>query len=308
MVVIKKYKEVNISYNMYKDYKKSGIIHKLVQKKVQDILYDGISCLEIVEFIENEIKLNTKYDNNNPLLGGIAFPVGTSINNVAAHFTPSEYRNPKVNKDDIIKIDFGVHINGCITDGAFSWCPSGMYDQLIDVAKGATNIGIKNSGPDAILGEIGGYIQEYIESKEIEVNGFHLPVKSIYDLSGHKIDQYIIHAGKAVPNIKLPYYQRMKEGEVYAVETFPTIGSGCIYNDNECNHFMITDNKIYKNDTKKIYDERKTLAFCPRWFDFKIPENDFIKKYPVLKTCDDTVCAQHENTIYIKNNGIEILN
>ncbi len=299
---------------MYTDFKRSGIIHKIVQHNVIENLNKFNSALDIVEFIEENIKDLTKYDPNYPLKSGIGFPVGISINDIAAHFTPSKNNNIIIKDDDLIKIDFGVHINGCITDGAFSWCPNGKYNDLIDISKGATELAIKNSGVDVILGELGGLIQEYIESKEIEIDNKILPIKSIYDLSGHNIAPYIIHLNKAVPNIRIPYFERMKENEVFAIETFPTTGNGSILNDIECNHFMIENknlnllNKIKNNDIKKIYNSRKTLAFCPRWFDFEIPNSSFITKYPVLKTSDGGIVAQYEKTIYIKNNGIEILN
>lgn len=54
-----------------------------------------------------------------------------------------------------------------------------------------------------------------------------LPVRVLKDLCGHKIDPYVIHAGKAVPSIGLPHYtKRMMERETYAIEVFPTTGSG----------------------------------------------------------------------------------
>ena len=293
---------------MYKDFKKSGIIHKVINQKIRNKLYDGISALELTEFIEKEIKLYTKFDANNPLEGGIGFPVGISINDVAAHFTPSKDHNPIITGNDVVKIDYGVHINGCISDGAFSWCPSGKYNNLIKVAEDATNTGIKNAGVDAILGEIGQSIQEVIESYEIEINGNLVQVKSIYDLCGHQIKPYFIHAGKAVPNIGLPYMERMKADEIYAIETFPTTGNGAIFEDKECNHFMINESNKFKYETKKIFDIRSTLPFCPRWFEFKIPENKFIKKYPVLKTKDKGIVAQYEKTVYIKNTCVEVIN
>ncbi len=293
---------------MYSDYKKSGIIHKLVNNNIKKKLINGISSLDITTNIENDIKLFSKFSNKEPLNAGIAFPVGISINKIAAHFTPCKDKNPIIKDDDIVKIDYGVHINGCITDGAFSWCPSGKYNELIKISENATKIGIKNSGVDMVLGELGKYIQEYIESKEIIIDQKVYPVKSIYDLSGHKIDRFVIHAGKAVPNIHVPYYIcRMKENEVYAVETFPTLGNGDIETKDECNHFMITKySKDFDFLTKKIYDNRKTLAFCPRWFDFNIPENKFIKKYPVLES--NGMVAQYEKSIFIKSNKVEILN
>lgn len=291
---------------MYSDFKKSGIIHKIVNSKIKNKLYDGISALEITEFIEQEIKNLTKYEQSNPIKSGIGFPVGIGINEIAAHFTPSKNRNPVIKGDDVVKIDYGVHINGCISDGAFSWCPSGKYDELIKVSQEATEIGIKNAGPDAILGSIGSEIFEFIESSEIEIDNKVIQVKSIVDLCGHQIKPFTIHAGKAVPNIGIPYFERMLENEIYAIETFPTTGCGSIFNDeNECNHFMINE---YDDDIKNIYDERSTLPFCPRWFDFEIPDNKFIKKYPVIKTTDNGIVSQYEKTIFIKSNGIDVLN
>ena len=292
---------------MYQNYKKSGTIHKIIQKNVRDNFEKFNNTLEIVEFIENQIKTYSKYDENYPLKAGIAFPVGISVNDVAAHDTPSS-KDILINKDDLLKIDYGVHINGCISDGAFSICPSGKYEELIKISEEATNIGIKNSGPDCILGEIGGYIQEYIESKEITIECKIYQIKSIYDLSGHNMAPYIIHLNKAVPNVKIPYYERMKENEVFAIETFPTNGSGDIYNCKECNHFMI-EQKNVKNineETKKIYDIRKTLAFCPRWFD--ISDDEYISKFPILKTIDGGFVSQYEKTIYVKDNGIDVIN
>ena len=292
---------------MFNNYKKSGIIHKIVGQNIKNKLYDGITSLEIVETIENDINKYSKYDKLKPWDNGVAFPIGISINDIAAHFTPNIDNNPVISENDIVKIDYGVHINGCITDGAFSWCPSGKYNDLINISKKATEIGIKNSGVDVYLGDIGGYIQEYIESKELEIEGKIYQVKSIYDLSGHKIEPYIIHAGKAVPNIKIPYFKRMEEDEVYAIETFPTIGDGSIIKEKECNHFMIAEyNNKFDDLTKKIYRERKTLAFCPRWFDFKIPENKYISKYPVLKS--NGIVAQTEKSIYLKDNKVVVLN
>ena len=133
---------------MYKDFTKSGVIHKIVQQKIQSNLHTFKTALDIVHFIENQILILTKFNIDEPLKSGIGFPVGISINDVAAHFTPSNENNPIIKSDDIIKIDFGVHINGCISDGAFSWCPSGKYDELINISKSATEIGIKHSGPD----------------------------------------------------------------------------------------------------------------------------------------------------------------
>ena len=85
---------------MYNDYKKSGIIHKLVSTNIKDELKVGITSLDIVKSIETKIKKLTKYNEDDPLKSGIAFPVGIGINKIAAHFTPCLNNNPIIKEDD----------------------------------------------------------------------------------------------------------------------------------------------------------------------------------------------------------------
>ena len=69
------------------------------------------------------------------------------------------------------------------------------------------------------------------------------------------------------------------------------------------------NNLLKKNDKiREIYNNRSTLAFCPRWFNFNIPESSFITKYPVLKTIDSGIVSQYEKTIFIGEKNIDILN
>ena len=69
-------------------------------------------------------------------------------------------------------------------------------------------------------------------------------------------------------------------------------------------------NSLLKKNSKirEIYNNRLSLAFCPRWFNFNIPESPFITKYPVLKTIDGGIVSQYEKTIFIREKNIDILN
>lgn len=46
-------------------------------------------------------------------------------------------------QEDVLKVDFGVHVRGRIVDSAFtmSWDPT--YDKLLEAVKAATNTGIR---------------------------------------------------------------------------------------------------------------------------------------------------------------------
>ena len=71
---------------MYNDFKKSGIIHKIIQTKIKENYHNFKTALDITTFIEENIKSLTKYDKNNPIKAEITFPVEISINSIAAHF------------------------------------------------------------------------------------------------------------------------------------------------------------------------------------------------------------------------------
>lgn len=308
---------------------KGGDIHKQVQEYTKSIIKPGIKLIDLATSIENKIQELTQYNQQSPLDGGVAFPTGLSVNNCAAHWSPNPSDTSQVlNENDLIKIDFGVHLAGYILDGAFSYSATDKFDDLIGVSIEATDCGIKSAGPDAILGEIGKNIQEIIENSEVEIEGKIVPVKSTVDLCGHQIGRYHIHAGKAVPNIKIDYPARMKIGEQYAIETFPTTGSGRAtirkdYKPGDCSHYMIASdqtknipNKL-KGTYSKLYSQFGTLAFCNRWCnlnnnerkDFNVLCQKYIQSYPpVYDTIDKSFVAQTEKSIYISDNGTVILN
>lgn len=316
----------------------SGNIHKQIRKYIQDEILPnakGIKLIDLANKIENKIKELTEYDPTNPLKSGIAFPTGLSVNNCAAHWTPNPGDTFQILKeDDLIKIDYGVHLNGYITDGAFSFSFSDQYNPLIDASREATQVGIDMAGPDTWLGDIGSNIQETIESYEIELNGNTHSLKSIGNLCGHQIGRYQIHCGKPVPNVKNNFISgnemyRMKEGEEYAIETFPTTGTGDVKEDNDIgnwSHFMANyfdknkwnETVVKEGYSSKVNERFSTLAFCKRWLKDdnlwdskkfkKIVKNGSYQQYPPLYDIDGSYVSQTEHTVFITSNGSVTLN
>jgi methionyl aminopeptidase len=70
-----------------------------------------------------------------------------------------------------------------------------------------------------------------MESYEVEINGKTYPVKPVRNISAHNIKHYQIHGGKSIPFIKNNDQTKMEEGEVFAIETFGTTGTGRLYDD-----------------------------------------------------------------------------
>ena len=54
------------------------------------------------------------------LEAGIAFPTGCSLDHVAAHWTPNSGDKTVLGQDNVMKLDFGVQVNGRIIDSAYT--------------------------------------------------------------------------------------------------------------------------------------------------------------------------------------------
>ncbi len=92
----------------------------------------------------------------------------------------------------------------------------------------------QEAGIDVRVCDVGAAIQEAMESYEVEIGGQTLPVKSIRNLNGHNIGQYLIHggkSGKSVPIVKGGDHTKMEEGETFAIETFGSTGKGYVRDD-----------------------------------------------------------------------------
>ncbi|BAU03775.1 hypothetical protein VIGAN_UM177600, partial [Vigna angularis var. angularis] len=73
-----------------------------------------------------------------------------SLNWVAAHWTPNSGDKTILQYDDVMKLDFGTHVDGYIVDCAFTVAFNPMFDPLLEASREATNMGIKvHFGKDA---------------------------------------------------------------------------------------------------------------------------------------------------------------
>ena len=316
---------------------KAGKIHKKIEEYIKNIIKPEIKLYDLALEIENKICDLTNYEKENPLNSGVAFPTGLSINNCAAHWTPKINSIRKLKKTDVIKIDYGVHIEGSIIDAAFTYSFDDKYKNLLEASRTSTDLAIKLARPDMLLSEIGKEIEENMSSYEIDIDNKIYKIKPVRTLCGHEINKYEIHGNKLIPNIYMKdYNKRIDTEEFFAVETFATTGNGLTYEDNnDCSHFMINYNK--KIDKKDIVSNSKgfyklinkyynTLAFCDRWLigkqlgTIKLDNNKInkyinnlektgvINKYPPIYDLEkESYIAQFEETIYINEKKTEIL-
>ena len=180
----------------YKEARQASEVHRQIRRYAQKTIKPGMTMIEICELVEDGVRNLVEA---NGTLQGIAFPTGCSLNECAAHYSPNKGDTTVLKYDDVMKLDFGVHINGRIMDCAFTMCFNPKYDPLLKAVKDATNTGIKSCGIDVRLCDIGRDIEEVMTSYECELNGKTYTVRPISNLNGHSIDRYKIHAGKTVP-------------------------------------------------------------------------------------------------------------
>lgn len=291
--------------SIHSDQIKAGKIASHTREMIKNHNLINLSILEICDLVENKIK---------NLGGEIAFPCNVSLNEVAAHYTAGLDENEKIVKDgDLVTIDLGVHVNGYIADTATTISFNTDYDALNQAAEESLKSAIRAVKIDVSVGEIGRSISETIERY-----GF----KPITNLTGHSIGQYTIHAGVSIPNIWLPGTSRLKAGIPYAIEPFLTSqdGDGSVIDGGEPRIFTLISRKKTGNKREdllidKIWADRRTLPFAPRWYlslfekdELKNIVNTLVKKkilkgYPILVEKKGKYVSQFEHTVIPTESG-----
>lgn len=312
----------NKSFQKWNDYRKGAEIHRRVRAMVQSNIQPGMTTTEVAEMIENTVRDMTASTDSK--VTGMGFPVGLSLNHVAAHYTPNAGDTTIIKKEDVLKIDFGVHVNGHIVDCAWTQTFDDRYDSLLNAVRAATNEGIKVAGIDVRLTDIGEAIEEVMESHEIELDGKVYPIKCIRNLCGHNILPYKIHGGKSIPIVKNGDNTKLEEGEVIAIETFGSTGKGYIIQQGECSHYSRNDTTTTPKLSKAkellatIDKNFGTIPFCRRYLDrvgedkYLFALNNLVKEgivteHPPLVDIKGCYTAQFEHTVLLHPHRKEVV-
>ncbi|MFH1308184.1 MAG: type II methionyl aminopeptidase [archaeon] len=233
------------------EFKKAGQIARETCKYAKSIIKKDIPLLELAEKIESKI-----YE----LGGRPAFPINLSINDIAAHFTPSP--GDKTKASGLLKIDLGVHINGQIADTAFSIDLENSEEnkKLIEAAEKALQNALSIVKPDTEVSKIGSIIQKTIESYNFT------PIRN---LSGHSLSAYKVHAGITIPNCDNNSHVQLEQG-TYAIEPFSTSGQGIVYEGKPSGIYRFDKRAAVRDSLARdimdyIEQEYKGLPFCTRW-------------------------------------------
>ncbi len=282
------------------------------KKLAEKLIKPGVSFLEIANKCEEEI-INQGCN--------LSFPINMSLNEFAAHYSPTIDDPTVVPNKGLLKIDLGSQYNGYIADSAitFNIDNDPKLQNYINAAQEALEAAIEIFSPGTKLYELGEVI-----AKKIHNHG----LRPIINLGGHELRRYKLHAGPFIPNKKdLSHKEVLKPGDAYACEPFATSGKGLVTNGKKSYIYRfakrVKKNLPYEeiNYMKKIEDLTKNLPFSPRLLEKHdiIPKNKiqriidtFIRKkildhYPILIEITGAPVAQQEHTIILDMDGNPII-
>lgn len=291
---------------MYANFDKAGKIAASVLKEAPKLVLPGESYFDIAESLEKMI-----VD-----AGGVpGFPANISVNEIAAHFTPEADNAVLIGETDVVKVDIGAQIDGCIGDTAVTVDLSGEQGKLCEASFAALEAAVACAKPGVDVGEIGAAIE-----KEITSRGY----KPIENLTGHKIEPYLLHAGVDIPNIRTNGGYALQEGDIFAIEPFASTGSGHVADTSQVEIFALQATprlrmKYSRELLEHIVRNYFSLPFAERWlrnvFKSRLTLSTALREllnsgalhpYPVLRDTGKGIVAQSEHTIIVEHDSARV--
>ncbi len=243
-------------------------------------------------------------------LGGKIAWAQMAVNDIAAHYCPTEDDPSVTEQSQLIKVDIGVHIDGYIADNAMTIevGKSNQYKDHIKAAQNALKAAIKLVQPGVQLWQLG-----EAQMSEAEALG----LTTIKNLSGHTIEQYKVHGGISIPSYNTKDKTEIKANTQIAIEPFVTEGTGLIKERGPATIFMIEKLR----STRSLYGQRiltnptikqqQTLPFTTRWLTRslgkspallglkQLQQDGIIKAYPPLAEVSKGMVAQFEHSMIV---------
>jgi methionyl aminopeptidase len=289
-------------------YVRAGKIARSLRDWIKANFRAGSSYREVADRIEEETVRRG---------GQPAFPCGIGVNAVTAHYAPQLDETKTILEGDLVKIDYGVHIDGYVADTAVTITENPQHQALLQTAERALQSAIDVVKKDRRIGEIG---------RAIEATARREGFKTINNLSGHTLQQYTVHAGKSIPNLYVPNQPVLKMEEVFAIEPFVTLGEAAGYVEEvpQTTIFSLMVRKrtgVQELDelVDRIWNSRKSLPFTPRWYASEYKEGRLprlleelerrrlLRSYPTLVEASRKPVAQFEHTMKFDDDGVTIL-
>jgi methionyl aminopeptidase len=283
----------------------AGRISKEAREHAVGLVKEGARALDIAEAVEAFIR-----DRG----AAPAFPTCVSVDNVAAHYTPTHDDALVLERGNVVKIDLGAHVDGWVADTAVSVeVGTRNWARLIEATEHALRTAIEVVGPHVPTRMIGAAIERAITSY-----GF----RPISNLTGHTIDRFVVHAGKSVPNVGDRSADVLERGDIVAIEPFATDGAGQVNGRRSGNIYrLVTFREVRPPGAfallEHIRDAFQGLPFCERWcyrWDAKAPaylprlvRQGVLMTYPALTDVGGGVVSQTEHSMIVTEGGADVI-
>ena len=302
---------------MIESYIEAGKLTSKIRSEASKMIKDGALVLDLVNYVESEI-----------LKAGaeIAFPCNVSINEYAAHYTSPAGDKTKFKAGDMVKLDLGAMIDGYIADTAVTVLASGnmdenytqdeinLHEEIIEASAAGLEAAIATARAGIEISKIGEAVHEAISE-------YHL--NPIFNLMGHSLEQYNLHAGISIPNYNNNDSYILEEGQAIAIEPFATNGEG--YVNDAPGHYIFSymANKPFRMKStqkvlKYIQSNHRYVPFSGRWITDEFGERKgsialkqlsqamAIYPYAPLREKQDCFVSQKEHTLIIEKEGCTV--
>jgi len=283
----------------------AGRIAGAARREGEALIVAGARVRDVCESVEEAIRRRG---------GGIAFPVQSSRNAIAAHYCPSPEDESVYADGDLAQLDVGGHVECWVVDTAVTVNVGARAanQPLIDAARAALGAAIAEAGPGRAVRRLSAVIDATIRGR-----GFH----SVRNLCGHGVGRWIVHCPPPIPNAPDDSADRLHAGMVVAIEPFATDGVGRVVERGvpevfraesvadvpggdpavlaaigEFNGLPFARRQLAALDRRRVEDTLRALSAARK-----------LAAYPPLVDADGRRIAQAEHTVYVGSDGVEVL-
>lgn len=243
----KKYKKCHIDFDeKIEEYECAGHIvpsHKILKtaEQIEKIKESAKINIAVLDYVSEHIKAGITtaeidkwvYDITTKM-GGIPAPLNyegfpksvcTSINNEVCHGIPSD--DVVLKNGDIINVDVSTNLNGYYSDSSRMFCIGNVSDEnrrLVEEAKNAVYVGLKEVKPWGFLGDMGQAVNDYVKNKGYSV---------VREVGGHGIglefheDPWVSYVTKKGTEML------MVPGMIFTIEPMINMGNPDIFVDED---------------------------------------------------------------------------
>jgi len=308
-------------------YKMAGDMANAILKKIVAACKADTSVRSVCELGDKLIveEMGKVYKKEKELTKGIGFPTCISVNNIICHFSPLLSEPDMTLADgDVVKIDFGVHIDGFIACVGHTMVVGASKENKITGRKADVLMAAYYAAEIALrlvkAGNNNNQVTEVVEKVAAEFNCH--PVEGMLS---HQLQQNIIDGDKTI--IQNPNEAQRKDHkkcdfeqhEVYAIDILISSGDGkakehetrtTVYKRTDLTYAlkMKTSRAFYSEVCNKF----TMMPFTLRAFEDEkkarlgvgeCTNHELLTPYPVLYEKDGEFVAQFKFTVLLMPNG-----